>query len=290
MIGGAIGGGTVTVVAPADLVLTGGGIGGGALVADGVAEASATGGGKGGGTVFFEETVVDYGEGGGTCGGGLDYSAAAEDSGTGGGMCGGALVAEVEALGLGTGGGTCGGTLTYSASASALTTGGGTGGGTLTCSASAVQSATGGGKGGGTLQTDATSPMQSVWHDEGTVVSGNGIVLLYDTTQNFAYQSYQNSPANGDIRDFRFFLPAGSYTLNVLTSTQNARGKVEVSIDFGSVLATWDLYSASSVFNVVQTLGITISTTGVHTLRFKVNGKNASSSNYFFAFTKFWFL
>lgn len=76
----------------------------------------------------------------------------------------------------------------------------------------------------------------------------------------------------------------GTYTLILFGKTHTAYGIIDVDID-GDEIASFDLYGANTD-NVrqVQT-GITVSSAGIKTLKLRVDGKNASSSAYYCAFT-----
>jgi hypothetical protein len=86
--------------------------------------------------------------------------------------------------------------------------------------------------------------------------------------------------AVNDEFEFEMALAAGTYTFKLLSLKDNASGIVTVRID-GSSIGTIDLYNAGGALNVVNTItSIVIATTGTKTINFKIESKNASSSNY----------
>lgn len=89
------------------------------------------------------------------------------------------------------------------------------------------------------------------------------------------------SNGNGDNLSYKVDLPAGTYTLLVLVTTASSFGIVDVDID-GTEVASFDCYSAGDVNNVrkIET-GIDVTTSGIKTLKLRVDGKNGSSSAYY---------
>jgi hypothetical protein len=68
--------------------------------------------------------------------------------------------------------------------------------------------------------------------------------------------------------------------------TTSTGPKVDFYIDGVLVLAAQDLYSGGLVFNVIKSGSVTIPTSGYHHLLMKVNGRNASSTDYVVTYTK----
>lgn len=146
----------------------------------------------------------------------------------------------------------------------------------------------GGGTGGG--GSGGYPENATIWCDEfvtevaGTWVNGR------DT--NLRYQTYtQNTSSNdADAVEFTFFLKAGTYTLYALGIASGSYGKTDITIDGGSVVATFDWYAGVTSYNVVKSqASVTVATDGQHTLRLTLNGKNVSSTDYDVALTKIWF-
>lgn len=80
--------------------------------------------------------------------------------------------------------------------------------------------------------------------------------------------------------DYKVYLAPGTYTFSLITVKNVDRGIIDVLID-GASVGTMDGYSATLTYNAkLSVTGIAISTGGLKTLSIKVNGKNASSTNY----------
>lgn len=73
---------------------------------------------------------------------------------------------------------------------------------------------------------------------------------------------------------------AGTFTLSCLYVTDTAGGKFQFSIDGVDVGALTDGYAGSTAYNNAYTATGLALTEGVHTIRMRSNGKNASSSAY----------
>lgn len=98
----------------------------------------------------------------------------------------------------------------------------------------------------------------------------------------YVYQGclYNPTYANADNISYTAYFPIGTYTLKLAVTKSSAMGILDVDID-GAEVASFDNYAAgSSSGNVLTQTGITISAAGVYDIRFRVDGKNASSSGY----------
>lgn len=131
----------------------------------------------------------------------------------------------------------------------------------------------------------------TMWGDEGIVVAGNtGVTIAIGTSQLYSAYAYQTTPANGDARTWGMYLAAGTYTFKVLGTLGNNQGKSDYYIDGTLVASGDDWYAASGSSNAILThSSITVSGNGWHQFKIVVNGKNASSSNYFMVVGKIWF-
>lgn len=129
--------------------------------------------------------------------------------------------------------------------------------------------------GGGTSAQAAV-----MWHDNAKIVSGNALTIVQDGSQQYNVWSYQATPANGDIFEHYFELASGTYTMEVLGLSANSRGKIDWTIDGAAAVSGQDWYSGGLTYNVRKTASVTIATSGGHTLRGTINGKNAGSSDY----------
>lgn len=124
--------------------------------------------------------------------------------------------------------------------------------------------------------------------DEVTVVQGgwnqvvNAAQTDIDTALVGAGNLYRNStgPANLDEVHFgSISLLAGTYKVIFAYTTANNRGIVEILIGT-TLIGTVDTYSAGGVENVVSAFTYSPTAPITGNLRFRVNGKNASSSAY----------
>lgn len=119
-----------------------------------------------------------------------------------------------------------------------------------------------------------------------TMLHSAAQTIQINTSQALNMWTYQTSPANGDSFTFSVYLTKGTYTLAVLGETQNVRPILDWTINGTSITTGQDWYSASAVYNVIKTASLTVPYTGYHVIKGTVNGKNASSSNYYYAMTQ----
>ena len=93
----------------------------------------------------------------------------------------------------------------------------------------------------------------------------------------------QNGAADaedGDYWDVFVNLASGTYTFTLIHLKGTALGVCELLLD-GTSLGTIDCYNASNTDdNVSAITGVAVAADGNYTLRIKVNGKHASSSDY----------
>ena len=89
-----------------------------------------------------------------------------------------------------------------------------------------------------------------------------------------------SSGAQNDEIAWDVTIPAGTWTLEIITITAASKGILTVKIDDVSQ-GTIDIYSASTGWSSVKSIaGIVITTTGKKVLKFQMLTKNASSSGY----------
>lgn len=125
-----------------------------------------------------------------------------------------------------------------------------------------------------------------LFHIFSTVLTGNAISVTADGNQILGTAPFQNPPANSDSFTFGFFLRPGDYTLAIYGNTNADHGKIDWYIDDVVVVAGQDWYSASLTYNVKKTAAVSVK--GLfpwHVLKGVVNGKNASSTNYYIGLT-----
>lgn len=125
--------------------------------------------------------------------------------------------------------------------------------------------------------------------DAFNVVSGNTIAGTVDTGQMYNGYWSQGTPANGNSVETSFYMAPGDYTLFTQGLTSANSGIIDWSIDGTNVITGQDWYSAGLTKNVLKNGSVTITGTGRHTLRLTINGKNASSGNYFWLLTR-WYI
>lgn len=86
--------------------------------------------------------------------------------------------------------------------------------------------------------------------------------------------------ADADFMTFEVYLSAGTYTLIFYNFHNSNNGIADVQID-GVEVASFDKYASSgSGNNRDSQTGITVSSSGLKTVKLVVDGKNASSSGY----------
>lgn len=92
---------------------------------------------------------------------------------------------------------------------------------------------------------------------------------------------YNSTHNDGDNISYKVYLDAGTYTLLLLTRTHTAYGILDIDIDAAEV-ASFDLYSNPLVNNVRKIqAGIPIAAAGLKTLKLRIDGKNALSSDHY---------
>jgi hypothetical protein len=129
----------------------------------------------------------------------------------------------------------------------------------------------------------------TLWHDESQVEAGNSLTQALDASQRYGTRVHQNPPADNDAFTQSFVLKAGTYTFHVLGITQSNCGKIDWTIDGTAIASGQDWYSSSTTYNVVKSVtGVVISGNGRHVLKGRVNGRNASATDYHIRLTKMW--
>lgn len=109
---------------------------------------------------------------------------------------------------------------------------------------------------------------------------------IFNASGTLGMHAYQSSPANGDKIIFYFTLQDGEYTFCMIGVKYPDEGKSDLYVDDVKVngATPYDWYAAATTLNQTWTVtGITLTTSGLHKFEIRVNGKNASSSNYFIA-------
>lgn len=117
-------------------------------------------------------------------------------------------------------------------------------------------------------------------HNYDSIGQGTWIFKI-DTASFLCGDFYNTAASDGDNISIKVFLQAGTYTMRVLYRKAATGGIVDFDInetEVGSV----DMYAASETYNQIYSVAdIAIATSGILTLRVRVDGKHASSTNYF---------
>jgi hypothetical protein len=134
-----------------------------------------------------------------------------------------------------------------------------------------------------------TARFARMWHRDAELIAGPAALSISNTGY-FPYgAAFEQTLPNPILHVFEnyFTLDAGTYDFRVLCRTANDAGILQWFIDNVSI-GTMDFYSAGAVNYVQKTIaGITIGTSGAHTLKGDVTTKHASSSNYFIPLHKY---
>jgi hypothetical protein len=115
--------------------------------------------------------------------------------------------------------------------------------------------------------------------------SGASTSLQTDTT--FNPDTWVELAATGTGQSVTYTLPsipAGTYQLQMQWKGNTNRGQLSLSVDGGTPLTPnpLDQYAATQTYPITTfTPNLTFSTTGTHTIKLTVTGKNASSSGYY---------
>ena len=88
------------------------------------------------------------------------------------------------------------------------------------------------------------------------------------------------SHANNDQVTFPFALGKGTYEVSMIYLTTPNRGKLDIALDGNIIINQLDQYSAGVIFNVIHRELAVVIRHPTKTLSFRVNGKNAASSDY----------
>ena len=109
---------------------------------------------------------------------------------------------------------------------------------------------------------------------QGTWVRVVNATLLYNGTL------FNSTNADGDNVTYNFRCPAGTYTFSMNGRKSGTQGIVDVYID-GVEKGSFDHYDAGNDFINIDTIASLILTAGTHTVKFQIDGQNASASGHF---------
>jgi len=92
---------------------------------------------------------------------------------------------------------------------------------------------------------------------------------------------FNTTHANNDQVTFPLVLGKGTYEVSMMYRTFNNRGKLDIALDGNIIINQLDQYSAGDTYNVIHRESAVVIRHPTKTLSFKVNGKNAASSDYY---------
>ena len=120
------------------------------------------------------------------------------------------------------------------------------------------------------------------------VISDVNIVLTAQALCN--YNNYMNASApdanDGDEYRIYFAITAGVYDIDLLGVTASSCGITDYYLDGTLIASGGDWYSSAANYNELKTIADVSISSGQHILTIKINGKNASSSDYRWLFQR----
>lgn len=127
----------------------------------------------------------------------------------------------------------------------------------------------------------------TMWHNTSTILTGNALAILADTTIPFRHVWRQNTAANGNSFTNGFFIGAGTYTFYVVGRVDTDAGIIDWYLDNATspFITGQDWYAAAAAAST-QSGSITIAEGGWHRVKAIVNSKNAASTNFQIKLTK----
>jgi hypothetical protein len=124
--------------------------------------------------------------------------------------------------------------------------------------------------------SDGLSMEPYMWSAQ-SVGQGTWVAAISPSLYKTGYY-YNSSTNNGDNITYTFICSAGTYTIETLFYHATIEGIIDIYID-GVEVDSVDCYAGSAA-NLVNTTSGQVLTAGSHTLKYQVDGKNASSSDY----------
>src|SRR5581483_5052012 len=127
---------------------------------------------------------------------------------------------------------------------------------------------------------------------ENLTYTPNGATASVQTDTNSSGGKWVMLAANsvGDYIDFAIpSLSAGTYTLQMEWKGNGSRGILQLAVDGTNLGPTLDQYSGAQTYPTTAFGTVTFGSTGTHTVRLTVTGKNAASTNYQLSADKFTF-
>lgn len=101
------------------------------------------------------------------------------------------------------------------------------------------------------------------------------------SARRFQGEVHINTPADASWIEVPMWLPAGTADFTIVYTSSPDSGKVQLKLDGTDIGALTDMYSVGYTADAAYTAsGITVATSGLHTLRATVNGKGSGSTYY----------
>jgi hypothetical protein len=104
--------------------------------------------------------------------------------------------------------------------------------------------------------------------------------IQYQTTYLGGYLVNDTLPADGDNVSYKIYLAKGTYNMVVYYTKGGDRGIVDFDIDTTEVASIDTYASVETVNQRTEITNISIASSGIKTLKMRVDGQNASSVNY----------
>ncbi|MDZ7968755.1 MAG: hypothetical protein RM368_28020 [Nostoc sp. DedSLP03] len=123
------------------------------------------------------------------------------------------------------------------------------------------------------------------FHDTSKVLVGNALSPVQVAASFYSTMWQQNPAALNDSFSFTALLSPGTYTLVMLVTRANNKGKLKLSINGVQAFDDLDGYNSTTIYERI-TRTITITTSGLQEFVFTVWGKNSLSSGYAFLVNK----
>lgn len=112
---------------------------------------------------------------------------------------------------------------------------------------------------------------------------GAGTWAFTNTTTHYNNGSFGNGAthSNGDNVTYNVYLTAGTYSLRMIAKKLSGGGICKVYLNAENI-AIFDTYNSGDLDNqIFSQTGIAITANGIYSLKLNLEGKNASSSNYY---------
>ncbi len=91
----------------------------------------------------------------------------------------------------------------------------------------------------------------------------------------------RSSGADLDSVEYQVYLPAGTYTVQIMTLHLTGRGIMDVDLD-GVEIGSFDCFASAFAGNQVKTIsGVVVAAGGIKTLKIRADGKNPLSGAYY---------